>query len=120
MEQLVDLLGSWFSREQYIFWTRIQCTTWSLADLVIVLSLLRLGNVARKLAGESPHVMSYVLFWLTVPLACAIPFARTGGLIFVIELGVTIPHFLIIIYVLAADARLFAATLRALVNPTTT
>ena len=121
MNQFVELLGSWFSPEQYVFWTRIQCSAWTLADLVLVLALLRLSDVARKLEAQERHIAAHVMFWLTVPLAVAIPFARNGGLIFVIELGVTVPHFAIILYILAADARTFAAALRRLVSvPLTT
>ncbi|MCX5770410.1 MAG: hypothetical protein NTZ09_09085 [Candidatus Hydrogenedentes bacterium] len=107
-------MGNAFTPEMYLFWTRIECSAWTLSDVVIVLYLIRLANYARKVLNRDPHVFSYLILAATIPLAAFIPLAPTGGIILLIELAVTIPHFLLILYVLTKDGRTFAAALHAL------
>ncbi|HOZ49285.1 MAG TPA: hypothetical protein PLO37_25185 [Candidatus Hydrogenedentes bacterium] len=103
--ELIQWLGHHFSAAQYVWWTRVQCTAWTLADLVIVFSILRLANLARSILDIERHRFSYGALLATVPLAAWIPFATSGARIFQIELAVTVPHFLIIVYVAVADLR---------------
>ncbi len=117
LDALINAMGNAFTPEQYLFWTRIECSAWTLADIVIVFYLIRLANRARLLLHRGPHVFSYAILAATAPLAAFIPFASTGGIILLIELAVTIPHFLIILYILAKDARNFAAALHLLAQP---
>ncbi len=112
----IQWLGSHFSPEQYVWWTRVQCTAWTLADLVIVYYLLRTANLARRLQGALPHRFSYLILFATLPIAAFIPLAPTGSTIFALELVITMPHFVIIVYVLMADAPRFAAALNVLLR----
>jgi hypothetical protein len=114
MDELIRTAGSMFSPEQYLFWTRIQCCAWTVADVVIILCLLRLGDVSRRLCGRQGHVFSYIALAATILPALAVPFASTGMQIFVVELLVTIPHFLIIINALTLDARSHVLALKML------
>ena len=116
-DAVVYAMGNAFTPEMYLFWTRIECSAWTLADVVIVFCLIRLANAARKVLDRNPHVFSYLVLAATIPLAAFIPLAPTGGVILLIELAVTIPHFLLILYVLAKDARCFAAALHQLTQP---
>jgi hypothetical protein len=100
-------MGNAFSPEQYVFWTRIECTAWTLADVVIVFYLLRIGDLARAAARRERHRVSYVVLAATLPPAAVIPLEPGGQFIFLIEVLVTVAHFLIILYALAADAALY-------------
>jgi hypothetical protein len=113
-DALLNAMGNAFTPEMYLFWTRVECSVWTLADVVIVFCLIRLANAARKVLDRDPHVFSYLILAATIPLAAFIPLAPTGGIILLIELAVTIPHFLIILYVLAKDAGCVAAALHRL------
>jgi len=115
-DALIQAMGNAFTPEMYLFWTRIQCSAWTLADLVIVFCLIRLANTARGIVKIEPHVFSYVALALTIPPAAFIPFAPNGRLILLIELAVTIPHFLLILYILAKDAKTFGMALNKLVE----
>lgn len=108
---LIEWMGGRFSPEAYLAWTRVQCTAWTLADLVLVFYLLRLANLARKLLGRAPHRASFALLAATVPLAAVAPFAQSGGRVFVLEVLITVPHFALIVYVLLADTALLWAAL---------
>ena len=105
MQALIEWMGTHFSPEQYAFWAPTQCMAWTLADFVIVYYLLRIANLARDVMGVRPHRVSYAVLACTVPPALFIPFATTGGGLFALELAVTVPHFLAIVYVLIADTR---------------
>ncbi|NIA12437.1 MAG: hypothetical protein GWP08_00045 [Nitrospiraceae bacterium] len=113
---MIEWMGGLFTPEQYVLWTRIQCTAWTLADFVIVFGLLRISDRARAVCGRPGHVWAYGVLLATAPVAAVIPFARRGGLIFVIELLVTVPHFVLILWVLIADAGTFARALSRLVE----
>jgi hypothetical protein len=118
IESVILWMGSRFSPEQYVFWTRIQCTAWTLADILIVYYLLRIGDLARTFLKVERHKVCYVIWLATLPLSAAIPFLTSGRHVFAVELLVTIPHFLIILYALAADGRYLFLTLSFLVRPT--
>ena len=113
---MIQWMGHAFTASDYMFWTRIQCSAWTLADLILIFYLIRTANLARHVTGARPHRVSYVILLATVPPAAAIPFTTTGIGIFLIELLVTLPHFLLIGYVLLADARQCAAALAALLK----
>ena len=110
-------LGERFSPEQYLFWTRIQCLMWTSADLVIVYYLLRIANLGRGLIGIRPHRYSYVILALTIPGMPFVAIARTGMQIFLLELVITIPHFLLILYILAANYQHGPKAFRKLTAP---
>ena len=109
-------LGAHFSPEQYLFWTRWQCLVWTLADVSIVLSLILLSNMARLWLQRRPHRFSYAVLGFTVLL---IPFAvsaPTGGMLFLVEVAITVPHFLLLAYLLVANVRVYAAFLYGIIE----
>ena len=115
---VIEWMGSAFSPQQYVFWTRIQCTAWTVADILIVYYLLRIGDVTRMFLKVDRHRVCYVIWLATLPLAVTIPFLTRGSHIFLIELLVSVPHFLIILYVLAADARYLVVSFSLLIQST--
>ena len=103
-----------FGPEQYLFWTRIQSVAWTSADLVIVFYLIRCANLARGVLERRPHRVSYVVLGMTALLAPCLFAAGSGRLIFALELVITVPHFLLILYLIAANARVLPAFLTEL------
>lgn len=101
-------MSAHFSPEQYLFWTRWQCLAWSLADLLIVFFLIRLSNQARVVVQRPAHRYSYVLLGFTAALVPFVVMAPSGGLIFLLELGITVPHFLLLCYLLTVNVRVYA------------
>lgn len=114
MLEWVNAIGGRFSPEQYLFWTRLQASLWTVADIVLVFYLLRTANLARTLVDRRRHWVPYIMLAMTLPFASVLPFAPTGRVIFRVELLVTVPHFLIILYVLARNMQVFAAALAKL------
>jgi hypothetical protein len=105
MHDVVLWLGDRFSPEAYLFWTRIQCLLWTGADLVIVYCLTRIANLGRARLGHAPHRAPYVVLAVTALMAPGVAFAATGMQVFLLELAITVPHFLVIIYLMAANLR---------------
>ena len=111
-----DLLAlpTQFTAEQYLVWTRIQCLAWTAADVVIVVTLLRIANLARAQAGRRPHVFSFAALGATLLFVPLLFIARDGWTMFFIELAITVPHFLLILYAGTVNLRLFPALLAAI------
>ncbi len=118
MHSMIEWLGSAFTPEQYVFWTRVECTAWTLADVFIVFYLLRLADLARAVMRKPPHRISYIVWICTLPPAALIPFLTRGTHIFAVELLVTVPHFLIIVSILALDAKTAVQALTRLLQIT--
>lgn len=114
---MIQWMGHAFTASDYVFWTRIQCSAWTLADLVIVFYLIRMANLARCALRIRPHSVSFGILLATIPPSMAVPFMASGTWIFLLELAVTIPHFVLILYILASDARHFAAALAQFLRP---
>ena len=101
----IRAVGGHFSPGDYMFWTRIEGTLWTAADVFIVFYLVRCANLCRKIVGEPPHVAPYAILGATLPFCALIPFLHSGALFFLLELVVTAPHFMLILYLICADAR---------------
>lgn len=117
MSAFVEWMGGLFSPEQYLFWTRIECIAWTAADVVLIFAMLRLGDLARRANRREPHRISYFVLALTMLAAFGIPLSPNGRTIFLVELAITIPHFLIIMYVLISDLKAGAVFLTQLIAP---
>ncbi len=105
------LLPTRFTAEQYLAWTRVQCLAWTAADVCIVVLLLRTANMARARAGKRPHVFSYAVLAATLLFVPLILIVRDGWTMFFVELAITVPHFLLILYVGTLNLRLYPALL---------
>lgn len=101
-------IAEWFSPDVYLPLTRIQGSLWTLADYLIVIYLIRTANVVRRYLGRRNHFISYIFLVLTIPFALLLPVAPSGASFFRLELLVTAPHFLLLVYICMADARLTA------------
>lgn len=104
-------LATRFTDEQYLFWTRIECIAWTAADIIIVLYVLRIANIARRASGRPTHVFSFAVLAATLLFTPLVVVAQEGWTIFLAELAITVPHFLLILYVGLADLHLFPALL---------
>jgi hypothetical protein len=105
MDWLYDL-GTRFTAEDYIVWSRIQGTAWTSADLVIVYNLIRIADLGRDYMGIPLHRWSLWILYATIPPCLLIPLSYNHLMFLRLELMVTIPHFLLIVYVILANFRI--------------
>jgi len=106
MEWIISI-GERYPADSLEWVTRLQCFGWTSADIVIVFSILQLANTCRSSLGLRLHRVSYLVLIATLFFVPVIFFARTGLVLFWVEVIVTVPHFLLIIYVLAANVTVF-------------
>lgn len=100
----IQHLGAHFSAAQYLFWSRIEGTLWTLADVVIVFYLIRIVNLCRTFLSIPPRRLPYWFLAATLPAAAFIPVVQTGRAFFLLEVAVTVPHFLLILWLVFSDA----------------
>jgi hypothetical protein len=103
MTDWLATLPDHFTAADYVAWSRIQATAWTAVDFVLILGLLQLSNTARPHFGRRRHVASYAILFLTLLPALALPFVPHGLALFRLELAITVPHFLLILYLIASD-----------------
>ncbi len=118
MHEWVLWIGTHFSAQQYLFWTRLQCLAWTGADIIIVFALIRLANLARDYLGTRKHRIPYGVLAATLPPIPFVVLAQSGGLIFLLELAITIPHFLLILYLLIVNFDFFKRSYHRLIRDT--
>ena len=114
--EILRFLGAHYSPEQYLFMTKIQCLLWTAADLVVVFYLLQIANLARTQLHLPKHLYPYIALGVTVFFVPLVPIAQSGAMIFRLELLITVPHFVLILYVLAANMQVFPEYLAAMMN----
>lgn len=105
MTRCFTAISEMFSSSDYLFWSRVEGTLWTAADFVIVFLLLRIANLFRGWTNRRPHRIPYIFLALTLPPACLIPIAPNAQAFWRLELMVTIPHFLLILYVIGVNLR---------------
>ena len=115
MPDWLHILGQWFTPDRYLFWTHLQGAAWTCADIVIVYYLIRISNVCRLVVVRSPHCWPYALLASTLPFSVLLPFARSGYAFFYLSLCTTLPHFLLILYLIVANRHTAPEALRRLV-----
>jgi len=105
MEALINSLGTNFNAADYLYWSRIEGSLWTAADIILCLYVIRLANLLRAPLALRHHVIPYIVLALTVVPALFIPIVPHGAAFFRLEVIVTIPHFLILLYILGINLR---------------
>lgn len=95
-----------FGIDDYMWWSRIQGPLWTAADIAIALLLIRCANLCRKVVGVRQHQVSAFVVYASVLPALLLLFAPTPAAFYRLELVVTVPHFAVILYVLAVNVRI--------------
>lgn len=118
--EAVQWLQSVFTAEDYLRWSRIQGSLWTLADIIIVFYALKLGNAARAVCKARLHRYSFWILYATLPFALLLPATPNALAFFRLELAITLPHFALLLYVLWSDPRHGLEALRILERTPTT
>ena len=109
-------VSEWFTYERYLQWSRVQGFAWTGAGVVMIICLLGITNTCRRILGRRRHRLSYLVLAATFPFIALLPVAPTGMAFFRLELIITIPHFLLIVYLLVANLQTAPATLARLLD----
>lgn len=117
--EFVETVGNRFNHSDYLVWSRIAGVLWTVADAIIAFCMIYIGNLVRAYQAVRPHRFSYALLATSCLPAVYIPFVDTSAAFYRLELIITIPQYLIILYICAADARLAIHALANAARPHT-
>ncbi len=105
IEPLFLWIGSNFDAGLYLLTSKIQGILWSGADIVLVLAVLKIADLARKKCGLRRLTPLHLLLWATAFLTPLLLFARTPRQFFLLECILCGSQFLILLYVAFTERR---------------
>lgn len=99
VENLFLWIGSRFHQELYLMTSKIQAICWSIADIILVLAVLKIADLARRREGLRRLTPLYFVLWSTALLTPLLIFAWRPRQIFLLECVICGCQFLILLYV---------------------
>ncbi len=99
VENLFLWIGSNFDRALYLWTSKIQAVCWSVADIALVLAVLKIADLARRRVGLGRQTLLYLLLLATAILTPFLVLAKTPRQFFLLECVICGCQFLILLYV---------------------
>lgn len=99
----ISWIGANFTSGHYLFFSKAQGILWSAADIILVLALLKIADLARKREGEKKIVFRYALLWISAILTPLLVFCRTPREFFFLECILCGIQFSLLIYTVLAE-----------------
>ena len=103
ISQLFFWIGSNFTTETYLFYTKIQGIIWSVADIVLVLTFLKIAEYVRRYNGETRIRWRYGLIIFSAALTPFIIFTQNPRQFYFLESAVCGIQFAVLIYTVMAE-----------------
>ena len=110
-------LSRHFTNEAYLFLTKVQGVAWSIVDLVLILFLLKIIDLARKKKKAKRILYRYLLLLFTALLVPFLIFAKTSGAFSLLESIICGIHFSILIYVVVMERKMMLNYMKDLTTP---
>jgi hypothetical protein len=108
-------IGRHFSIETYLISSKIQGLLWSAADVVLVLAVLKIAELARRRCGMGKPSVRYGLLYGSLLLTPLLLLARTPREFFHLESVICGTQFVILLYtVITERKRILDLVLRSL------
>lgn len=92
-------IGSNFSADHYLLASKIQGILWSAADVVLVLAVLKIADLARAKCGLGRLTIFHWVLWLSALLTPLLLLATAPRQFFLLECVLCGSQFLILLYV---------------------
>jgi hypothetical protein len=92
-------LGSNFTTGVNLLTSKVQAFIWSGADVVLVLAVLKIADLARDREGLGRLAILHLMLWLSALLTPVLLLAQTPGQFFLLECVICGSQFLILLYV---------------------
>lgn len=103
MDAVMLWLAAHFTEAPQLLATQALMITWSVADLVLIATVLRIADLARAAAGRPRIRVRYALLAVTALLTPGLAFVESIPQIFLLESGITVPQYLILIASLVSE-----------------
>ena len=99
-------LSRHFTNEAYLFLTKVQGAAWSVVDLVLILFLLKIIDLARKKKKAKRILYRYLVLLFTALLVPVLVFVKTSGAFFLLESVICGIHFSMLIYIVVMERKM--------------
>lgn len=105
VEKIFLWIGSRFHQELYLLFSKLQAICWSVADILLVLAVLKIADLARRREGLGRLTPLYFVLWGTALLTPLLIFAGRPRQIFLLESVICGCQFLILLYVVLTERK---------------
>lgn len=105
LEAIFLWIGTHFTPEAYMFYSKLQGLLWSAADIVLILALLKIADWARRRREDRKIRVRYVLLLFSAVLTPLLLFSRTPKEFFRLESIICGVQFLILIYTVIVERK---------------
>ena len=104
-ESLLLLVGKNFTTEVYMFYTKLQGMIWSIADIVLVLVLLKIADLIRKRSQKKRITLRYVFLLVSAILTPLLIFTKTPRQFLLLESIICGTQFSILVYTVIVEIK---------------
>lgn len=104
-ESLLLLVGKNFTTEVYMFYTKLQGMIWSIADIVLVLVLLKIADLIRKRSQKKRITLRYVFLLVSAILTPLLVFTKTPRQFLLLESIICGTQFSILVYTVIVEIK---------------
>lgn len=105
IETMFLWIGSNFNAALYLLTSKVQAVLWSAADVVLVLAVLKIADLARTREGLGRLTVLYWLLWGSALLTPLLPVAATPRQFFTLECVICGSQFMILLYVALTEKK---------------
>ncbi len=99
IEDIVLWLASNFTADHYLLTSKIQAILWSAADVVLVLAVLKIADLAREKSGLRKLSFLHWVLWLSALATPLLLLAAKPRQFFLLECVICGSQFMILVYV---------------------
>lgn len=105
LETIFLWIGTHFTPEAYMFYSKLHGLLWSAADVVLILALLKIADWARRRREGKRIRVRYILVLFSALLTPLLLFSRTPKEFFRLECVICGIQFLILIYTVMVERK---------------
>lgn len=114
IDSLFLLIGTDFSRDTYLLFTRIQGILWSIANTAIVYYFLKITGLIRMIHHRGKIRFRYFFLMVTVILSPFLLFTDSGTVFFALEAAIYGIQYTILLYTLVLERKMLMNHFRGL------
>ena len=104
-EAIFMWIGAHFSIEAYMISTKIQGILWSMADIALILALLKIAGVVRMKTQRKKIRFRHLLLWFSAILTPLLILTRTPQQFLILESIICGTQFSILLYTVIVDRK---------------
>ncbi|MFH0843918.1 MAG: hypothetical protein ABIG67_01675 [Pseudomonadota bacterium] len=105
MDSLLLWIGTYFTEETYMFYTKIQGMIWSMADFLLIFFILKIIDLVRANEGKGKIFFRYLFLWSSAVLTPLLILPQTKDGFFLLESIICGIQFSILVYTVMVERK---------------